>query len=93
MDEELTDITGQLALHALLLEQLFVNAVLGTSNPAESWKAMREGILQASQLMAGAPDNMSEQTIVQEHVYHHAKIFCERVTQRIENPQAVVEGQ
>ncbi len=93
MDEELTDINGQLALHAILLEQLFANLALHTSNPAESWKAMRAGILQASQLMASAPDDMSEQTIIQEHVYHHARLFCERVTQRVENPQSTIEGQ
>lgn len=86
MDEELTDITAQLALHTLLLEQAFANAALGTSKPAESWKAMRDSILQASQLKTSAPDAMSEQAIIQEHVHHHALLFCERVTERVENP-------
>ena len=93
MDEELTDITGQLALHAILLEQLFARLALGTDNPIENWRSMRDDILRASQFIANAPDNMSEQTIIQEHVYHHARLFCERVTQRIENPQSAAEGQ
>ncbi|MBI5938235.1 MAG: hypothetical protein HY850_10345 [Betaproteobacteria bacterium] len=88
MDEELIeiDIAAQLALHAILLEQLFSTTMLGTSNPAEKWRAMGEDIIRACQFTAAAPDDMSEQLIVQERVCHHAKIFCERVMKRVENP-------
>lgn len=87
MDEDLTDITAQLALHTTLLEQLFANLALHTGNPTESWKTMCQGILQASQSKAEAPDNMSEQDIIHVHAYHHARLFCEQVTQIIENTQ------
>lgn len=85
MDEELTeiDIAAQLALHAILLEQLFSTAMLGTSNPAEQWRAMSEDIIRACQFTAAPPDDMSEQLIVQERICHHARIFCDRVMEHV----------
>lgn len=89
MNEDLIDIdiTAQLSLHAIPLEQLFANVALSKADPSESWQAMNDSIMDICKYKLALPDDMPEQMIVQERICHFAIIFCNRVAVRVKESQ------